>query len=77
MTQTETNWVITYTIVPAVNAKAYQSHLELGLTIKAQNRLFHYFPLHFAENAEYCTSLELDRSLLSFVDSLCDVFPPL
>ena len=77
MTQNENNWVITYTIVPAVNAKAYRSHLDLGLTIKAQNHLFHYFPLHFAENAEYCTSLELDRSLLSFVDSPPSCSPPL
>ena len=77
MTQTQTNWVITYTIVPAVSAKQYRSHLDLGLTIKAQNRLFHYFPLHFAENAESCTSLELDRSLLSFVESPPSCFPPL
>ena len=77
MTQTESNWVITYTIVPAVNAKEYRSHLELGLTIKAQNHLFHFFPLRFAENAKYCTSLELDRGLLSFVDSPSILYPPL
>lgn len=69
MTQTDTSWVVTYTIVPTVDPEQYKGYIKIGLTVNVQNRVFRYFPLWFTENPDHCSTLELDRSLLSFVES--------